>query len=105
MITQSAYPSFAHSSHSTPSPRYFSHLVFSTTLLLPSTATHAIGIQNAAATSEKQKMLACRREIQVHKHWTKDPGLHKGMVYSQKGLTAMHLLMTETDCPEVTLSG
>ena len=42
-----------------------------------------VGIQNAAATSEKkQKTLACIREIQGHKHWTK--------VYSQKGLTAMH---------------
>ena len=26
-----------------------------------------VGIQNAAATSEKQKTLACIREIQVHK--------------------------------------
>ena len=34
--------------------------------------------------AKKQKTLACIREIQVHKHWTK--------VYSQKGLTAMHLL-------------
>ena len=31
---------------------------------------------------KKQKTLACIREIQVHKHWTK--------VYSQKGLTAMN---------------
>ena len=57
--------------------------VFSTTLLLPSTATRAVGIQNAAATSKKQKTLACIREIKVHKHWTK--------VYSQKGLMAMEL--------------
>ena len=56
--------------------------VFSTTLLLPSTATHAIGIHNAAS-SEKQKTLAPIREILVHKHWTK--------VYSQKGLTAMNV--------------
>ena len=40
-----------------------------------------VGIQNAAATSKKQKTLVCIREIQVHKLWTK--------VYSQKGLTAM----------------
>jgi len=31
--------------------------------------------------AKKQKTLACIKEIQVHKHWTK--------VYSQKGLTAM----------------
>ena len=31
--------------------------------------------------AKKQKTLACLREIQVHKHWTK--------VYSQKGLIAM----------------
>jgi len=31
--------------------------------------------------AKKQKTLACIREIQVHKHWTK--------FYSQKGLTAM----------------
>ena len=31
--------------------------------------------------AKKQKTLACIREIQVHKHWTK--------VYSPKGLTAM----------------
>ena len=53
-------------------------------MLLPSTATHAVGIQNAAATSEKQKTLASIREIQVHKHWTK--------VYFQKRLTAMYMV-------------
>ena len=44
-----------------------------------------VGIQNVAATSKKQtkKTLACIREIQVHKLWTK--------VYSQNGLTAMVL--------------
>jgi len=41
--------------------------LFSTTLLLLSTATHAVGIQNAAATSEK----------------TKYPGLHMGNTGSQ----------------------
>ena len=55
--------------------------VFSTTLLLPSTATHAVWIQNAAATSEKQKTPACIREIQGHKHWTK--------VYSQKAMLSV----------------
>ena len=38
------------------------------------------GIQNAAATSKKQKTPACIRGIQVHKLWTK--------VYPQKGLAA-----------------
>ena len=42
-----------------------------------------VGIQNAAATSEKQKTPASIREIQVHQLWT--------TVYSQKGLTAMHV--------------
>ena len=69
MITQSSYPSFAHSSRSTPSPVTFhTDLIFSTTLLLPSTATHAVGIQNAAATREKQ-----------------DTGLHKGNTGSHTG--------------------
>ena len=36
---------------------------------------------------KKQKTLACIREIQVHKYWTK--------VYSQKGLTAMVLIYTK----------
>ena len=55
---------------------YFAHHCFFLPLLhVP------VGIQNATATSEKQKTLACIREIQVHKLWTK--------VYSQKGLTAM----------------
>ena len=43
-----------------------------------------VGIQNAAAVSEKQKTktkTACIREIQIHKLWTK--------VYSRKGLTDM----------------
>ena len=42
-----------------------------------------VRIQNAAATRKKRKKktLACIREIQVHKLWTK--------VYSQKGLTAI----------------
>ena len=42
-----------------------------------------VGIQNATATSEKNKQTktACIREIQVHRLWTK--------VYFQKGLTAM----------------
>ena len=40
-----------------------------------------VGIQNATATSKKQKTPACIREIQVHKLWTK--------VYSKKGLTTM----------------
>ena len=47
-------------------------------LLLPQVP---VGIQNAAAASKRTKTLACTREIQVHKLWTK--------VYSQKGLTAM----------------
>ena len=33
---------------------------------------------------KKRKTLACIREIQVHKFWTK--------VYSQKGLTAMSMI-------------
>ena len=57
------------------------HVYSAQHMLLPSTATHAVGIHNAAATSEKEKTLASIREIQVHKHWTK--------LYSQKGLTAM----------------
>jgi len=45
-----------------------------------------------AASSKKQKTLACIRERQVHKHWTK--------VYSQKGSTAM--LLTPTFITEPT---
>ena len=49
-----------------------------------------VGILNAAATRlvKKQKTLACIREIQVHKLWTK--------VYSQKELTAMRVLKLDT---------
>ena len=60
--------------------------IFSTTLLLPSTATHAGWNSKCHCYQQKQnktKTLACIRQIQVHKLWTK--------VYSQIGLTAMNL--------------
>ena len=55
-----------------------------------------VRIQNDAATSEKEKKkkkrrkktVACIREMQVHKLWTK--------VCSQKGLTAMWVCPTDT---------
>ena len=58
-----------------------------------------VGIQNAAATSGKkrrEKILACIREIQVHKLWTK--------VYSQNGLTAMHYTLQSTIQPDYILA-
>ena len=59
--------------------------VFSTPLLLPSTATHAGWNSKCRCHQQKkQKTPACTREIPVHKHWTK--------VYSQQGLTAMMCL-------------
>ena len=55
--------------------------VFRTTLLLPSTATHAGWISKCCCHQrKKQKTPACIKKIQVHKLWTK--------VYSQKRLTA-----------------
>ena len=56
--------------------------IFSTTLLLPSTATHAGWNSKCHCCRRKNKQkTACIREILVHKLWTK--------VYSQKGLTGM----------------
>ena len=56
--------------------------VFCTTLLLPSTATHASWNSKCHCHQrKKQKTPAYIREIQVYRLWTK--------AYSQKGLTAM----------------